>query len=306
MTEDFVFVDHRPLSFGTVDRERYLRLLAPLFDETPDVRWTMVSNHGITDHIACGLIRHSGTTNEGGRFDNPVWGVISERDQLWSRVEAFTTREEAVARFAELTASTSTSAAIARRGDRLSLTPLQVGGRELLRLMEHDESGAVLRSEVFEVDQVDDAFARLEKLFLTELGERGGGWAALVRAVDAMNRRDLEGLRVSMSDDFQLVDHRPLSFGTVDRDEYVESFPPIWEQSDDVRWTVMRAHEVAEHVVLFMRSLHGTTSYGGEFDTLIWNVTVERDGLLARIEDFETEAAARARFTELTADEAFS
>ncbi|MEY2433051.1 MAG: hypothetical protein QOC92_2776, partial [Acidimicrobiaceae bacterium] len=320
MTEDFVFVDHRPLSFGTVDRERYLRLLAPLFDETPDVRWTMVSNHGITDHIACGLIRHSGTTNEGGRFDNPVWGVISERDQLWSRVEAFTTREEAVACFAELAnarsdglnnAATRAVAGapevLALRGDRLALTRTRADSHEIFRLTEVDASGAMTRNESFGVDQLDEAIARLEELFLAGEGAGNAAWATMAVVMAAVNARDLDALRALMTDDLLITDHRPLGWGTIGVDGFIGVHAALYEESDDARWTMIRDLRLSHDTICVQNQTAGTSEHGSDFVMGLVGVVVTRDGRMASMEAFPADdvAAALARFVELTADEPF-
>jgi ketosteroid isomerase-like protein len=315
MTEDFVFADHRALSFGTLDREGYLAVFPPLYEMSLDVRWTMVSDVDVADHAACFVFQIEGTTNEGGRFTVLPWVVALERDGLVAHMEAFTSADEAKRRFGEVLkaesgqtpANAATRAApvphevIAIRGDRLALTQRGLDGRQILDLTEVDEHGALVRSEMFELDQLDEGVALLEERFLTTLGAVGDGWAVLVRLIDAANRRSLDDLHNTMAEDFDIVDHRPLSLGTVDRNVYLSSLQAIFDQSTNTRFTVIRDYGVAKHVVCFYGCVHGTTNDGGLFDNFLWMTTVERDGLMAHMEDFATRDDAMARFAELAA-----
>ncbi len=186
------------------------------------------------------------------------------------------------------------------RGLRLALVQAVFGDSntavEALLMAEADDQGRYQRLDVFDPDQVDEAFARLDERFLE--GEGGGSetWRLFVSAFDAMNTRDVDALRDQIREDFVAIDHRPLGWGELDREEYVGLYPPMFEQSPDVRWRIVADRYLTPQVVVATVAVGGGYGDSGAFDIQFVSVLT-----LARLEIFplEDEAAALARAGEL-------
>jgi class 3 adenylate cyclase/tetratricopeptide (TPR) repeat protein len=192
---------------------------------------------------------------------------------------------------------------VALRGETLCLVQatyrVAAGAIEVLQVIDLDEEGRVAANDVFDPERVDDAIELLDSRFLARHPTGGAAWRAYARTARALNARDFDAVRASLTDHLEVIDNRPLSFGNLDREGYMSLFPPLLERSPDVRWTMVSDLGVTDHTACFLFSVHGTINDGGAFTTLTWLVCSELDGRLASMEAFASREDVMRRFEEL-------
>ncbi len=197
---------------------------------------------------------------------------------------------------------------VATFGDRIELRRfLFAGGAddarvelERLRLTEVDEQG-LLRAILF-FDPEDRAAACVEgfrRFVVREAAET----EAAVDCFDALRRHDWEALRQVLSDDFVMDDHRPLSFGTVDRESWIESNMVQATMAPDYAPEPLHAIAWNRHGVVTLIRNYGTLREGGPFENVFSCVCMTAEGRITRLEPFPAEESAKAvaRLNELRA-----
>lgn len=117
---------------------------------------------------------------------------------------------------------------VAIRGERLAIGMVQlsaVGDRardyvvEQMGVARIDEEGRTDLQIAFDPSDFDAAYAELNARWF-ELGATDESRLA-VAFLEAINEGDFDRLRSFITDDFQYVDHRPVSFGSGGPDEYI-------------------------------------------------------------------------------------
>ena len=219
--------------------------------------------------------------------------------------------------------------ALATLGDSLCLARRVVGGSvpsggnfdgaayemEQLILSELDTAGQLGRSEVFAPDHLGDAVVRLYELYAAQCpdGAERDRAAMTARSVDAFNG-SLDGRRrfaPVFAPDLEFVDHRLLgTWNASGAESMLEQFRSLNEVAED---TVMRWDELLGLVpeAILIRAIHYGTelSGGGAYEReYLLVLAAGSDGRLRHGELFDVgeEAAALARFDELTVDDASS
>jgi class 3 adenylate cyclase/tetratricopeptide (TPR) repeat protein len=197
---------------------------------------------------------------------------------------------------------------VAVRGERLALTwndTRTPAGDDVssFTVVEVDDRGLVTGLVQFDESDVAAAVAELDERFLA--GE-GAPDAAVLRAARALNDvgTDLAALPRLLADDFEVVDHRLVAFGTGDREYFVEA-----ARSNDAVGLAQvhvlnRAVFVRGRAVLAVRREIRGTAIGVDYQ---WDgcdvVLFAEDGRAQRLESYEGEDldAALARLEELGA-----
>ena len=207
------------------------------------------------------------------------------------------------------------SAIIGTLGDRIVVDQLRWFGKpdgdafefERVRLLDVGADG-LLRAVVF-FDPEDRFAASVEALARFAADEAAGsaGLAPLVALFRAHCDRSWESVRECFAPDLILVDHRPLSLGTLDREQWIASIQAGDELADGVALEVFRALAWSEQGLVVAVRRFGTIAGGGgpfEVDALLTAIVV--DGRFQRCELFgEADAeCAVARFAELCAEHA--
>ncbi len=197
---------------------------------------------------------------------------------------------------------------IATFGDRIELRRfLFVGDAdgarvelERLRLTEVDEQG-LLQAILF-FDPEDRAAACLEgfRRFVTR---EAADIKPVVDFIDAVQRHDWEAVREVLSTDCVLDDHRPLSFGTIDREQWIASFVVQVEMAPDFTLEPLHVITCNRHGLVFRIRTYGTLRDGGPFENVMTGVNMTAGGRTTRAEPFPSDdpAKAVARFHELCA-----
>ncbi len=197
-------------------------------------------------------------------------------------------------------------------GDRIVLDRIRWFGKpdgdafefERVRLLEVGADG-LLRAVLF-FDPEDRFAASVEGIARFAAGEAAGSagitpFIAFARALDA---RDWEATRECYAPDLVLVDHRPLSFGTLDREQWIASIQANDELSVGLTWDVFRVLAWNERgFAVGIRRLGTIPDGGGPFENELFTVALTGEGRIARYEIFDDVDAERAaaRFEELCA-----
>jgi ketosteroid isomerase-like protein len=158
----------------------------------------------------------------------------------------------------------------------------------------------VARMEVFAPDAAAAARRRFEELSVAD-GDPLVDVCA--RAIAAMNARDWTMLRELLDENLVLVDHRPVSLGTLTgREAWIDSIRAIREVSPDRHTRIVAVYAAVRDVIVLEDISAGTSSDGGLVEQpTLWLAQV-RDGRATRIEVFTTDRLddALSRFRELT------
>ncbi|HTO07323.1 MAG TPA: nuclear transport factor 2 family protein [Myxococcota bacterium] len=180
---------------------------------------------------------------------------------------------------------------------------------ESLVLVEVDERGRAVRSEVFMPQNLGDAIARLYERYaeLAPDGPERARAAATARSVSALpwrGRLDLERYASSFSPEVRLLDHRTVGAGVVTGAEAVtRAIRTLLELSAELSAQVPRVIGVRPDALLALHVTFGRDLVsGGEFErsaVMLWQFGA--DGRLTRFEQFDLsrEAEARERFLAL-------
>ena len=172
-----------------------------------------------------------------------------------------------------------------------------------LNVAEIDESGRAKSTTSFDEDALDDAIDELNERYLAGEGASRAADLETGRQYSArLNAGDWDGLRPLVTEDFEVVDTRRLSWPTLGLGEFVEAH----ESYDD---------QIAQHT--FQRCVHlrgnaglstsvniGVDAEGGEFEWVFHTLaTFSADHRIERMELFDENdfATALARLDELGA-----
>jgi len=104
LADDFVLVDHRDASFGTVDAEEWIALQRARFQLSQDDFMMATVIHAVASPVIVIRLRTSGDLNDGGAFESLLEGLAVVRGGKLARAELFAAGEvdQAMQRFREL------------------------------------------------------------------------------------------------------------------------------------------------------------------------------------------------------------
>ncbi len=199
---------------------------------------------------------------------------------------------------------------IAIRGDRLVLTIRTWHDPHgfdlpLLALMEFTDAGPMISNIMWDLEDLDTAYAEMDRLYLD--GE-GAPHAEVLdplcyRFIHCYNTRDWAALATPpFGPDTVLVDHRPASYGEMlGIDQLVEYLETMLGLVPDLTVRATEIPAVSATGTVFRMLGNGHTADGGEVEFEVLNCTVIVDGVV-RSETFSGDQldVAIARFTELT------
>jgi class 3 adenylate cyclase len=174
----------------------------------------------------------------------------------------------------------------------------------LLAVTEVDADDRIVATIIFDVDDVEAAWAELLERFERSDEVRALPAAAL-RFARAMAEHDLEACRAALPADFVRDDHRRTGLGLIEGTEaYLAVCEALWELDVVVAFAPLAILMWNRRGVLHMARGSGTFE-GGRFENVFLRLMVFRDDQVARVELFELDDldAARARFDELCPDD---
>jgi len=203
---------------------------------------------------------------------------------------------------------------LATRGERLSLHRNSYGGgagsgapfeiEDFVGVYEVDDTGRIVGIVLFDVDDLDAAYAELDARF--EAGE-GAAHPVVVQVGrafrEALARRDWDAVLATCAPDLVCHNHRVLGWDTLHgAAAWVQLLQATAQLSPDYRPRVDHSR-ICENGVLMYGQLYGTRD-GGAFEIPFVRVNqIAPGGLVLRIDlyDHEKSGAALARFAELAA-----
>ncbi|MEY2567023.1 MAG: hypothetical protein QOE35_1552 [Actinomycetota bacterium] len=201
---------------------------------------------------------------------------------------------------------------LATRGERLELTRVTVSGptgagdgAEFtgLFLLEIDDAGRLIHNGAFDLNQLDEAYADLDRRFREH---ESAPFADTLRLVEASSRaftaRDWAGFERALAPGLEVVEHGDVGFRRRGRDQYVASTRALTDLAPDVGATCVAVPQVSERGAVSIWRFAGTYGDAGPFERTSVLVTIVRGNVITRIETFDGADldSAVARFDELT------
>lgn len=197
---------------------------------------------------------------------------------------------------------------VALRGERLVLSrsSLRRGVPEseemhtdMLSLAEVDAAGRMSAAVLFDLDDIDAAFAELDSRYIAgEAAAHARTWSAIANANEVFNRREMP----PTTPEWINVDHRRggMAFAPGDQTEYIRA---TWDVASHISNYIVVVHRLSDLGAAFTQFVQATTSDGfnGEWRDVVV-LTVDGD-MISRCEVFDEGDldTAVSRFDELSA-----
>ena len=195
---------------------------------------------------------------------------------------------------------------LATRGSRLALfhvTWLADNGSvgpsdgEFLMILEVDDAGGTTGSVAFDPDDVDAAYAELDRRFAAgEAAPYAETWEQFWRRSRAVDTRDWDQLAALLPPDLIIEDHRPIRWGVLhSRDEYLAMFRALGDLAPDVTARLEHVLGLDARGVLAVLRRSGSRE-GGAFEIPVVTVDeVAPDGRVRRLHLYDLEQLDEAR-----------
>jgi class 3 adenylate cyclase len=194
---------------------------------------------------------------------------------------------------------------IATRGERLALTRTNISGGEqrpeafgveLLTIIEIDADSRIAAGVLFDLDDIDAAFAELDARYLGgEAAMYSDTWSVMVRSFAAVNRHELP----EFAPDWVNIDHRQaIAFEPGEMTAYIHA---TLDDAPDIRVYSEAVHRLTNDGYVVTQVAHNTSQQGFEAEWRMINMSTVDGDLINRCELFDEADidAALARFEEL-------
>ena len=190
---------------------------------------------------------------------------------------------------------------IATREDRLALTRVRAVGRDpeaiandVLNIVEVDSDGRIAADVIFDLEDVDAAFAELEARYLAdEAAAHSRTWSVIVETYAAFNRHEFSGR------DFDIMDHRRGAlFTSSNLSAYIRASRDL---TPNLSIHVEAVHRLSNFGAVVTDRAHDTSPEGFDAEWRMIQLLIVEGDRIDRCEIFdETDVdAALARFEEL-------
>ncbi|WNG95526.1 BTAD domain-containing putative transcriptional regulator [Mycobacterium sp. ITM-2016-00318] len=210
---------------------------------------------------------------------------------------------------AKLKAQTIKPVALATRGERLVLSRVHFAiykeelpeyfNTEALRVVELNADNRITAVVIFDLDDLDAAFAELDARYLAgEAAEYKGTWCAVTEAYAAFNRHEL----FATTPDWVNVDHRRgIGFAPGEMVSYLRA---SWDVTPDIIIRIEAVHRLSDLGAVVTHATQGTSQEGFDAEWRVISLLTAKGGLIDRCERFDENDldAALARFDELEAN----
>lgn len=168
---------------------------------------------------------------------------------------------------------------------------------DLLEIIEVNSDNQVSTRFVFDVDDIDAAFAELEARYLAgEAAPYSETWAVVAHGFAALNKRVVPPI----SPDWVNMDHRHgTGFASGDQVAYIEA---SWQDTPDIRIYPTAVHRLNKSGAVVTSSAWGTSSEGFDAEWRAVDILMVEGELATRCEIFDESDldAALAKFDELS------
>jgi hypothetical protein len=198
-----------------------------------------------------------------------------------------------------------TTSVIATRGERLALSRVCVPDRdqrpgafhsELLDVVEIDTAERIVARFLFDVDDIDAAFAKLDARYLAgEAAAHAHTWSVIAEGHAGFNRQEL----AATTPDVVYIDRRPVV--SLEGVELGAAQRAVWDLTPDANAHVEAVHRLSELGAVITQAVTGTSQEGFDAEWRMIAVCMVEGDLLSRYEVFDQADldAALARFEEL-------
>ena len=199
-----------------------------------------------------------------------------------------------------------TSDFIATRGEYLLLSRTRSSGRDQrpdafqtvdLDILEVDAEERVTARIVFDLNDIDAAFAELDARYLAgEAAEYQRTWSAIAGMYASFNRHELP----ATTPDWVTVDHRPVA--TFEFRDASEFFRSTWDITPHVRIYAEAVHRLTSLGAVVTHVVHATSEDGFDAEWRISSIVTVKGDLISGCELFDDADldAALATFEELS------
>jgi len=195
------------------------------------------------------------------------------------------------------------SSIIAIRGERLALAHVRTFNRgllpgevaaEMLGIAEIDADERIAAFVVFDVDDIDAAFAELEARYLAgEASDYAHTWSVIALTTAAFNRHELPEV------DWVTIDHRQLA--PIDASDLPAAIRAIWDVTPDLSTRIEAVHRLSSFGAVVTYTAYGTSIEGFAAEWRMVDLLGVEGDRFSRFEFFDEADldAALARFEEL-------
>jgi hypothetical protein len=195
------------------------------------------------------------------------------------------------------------STIIASRGERLTLERFHASGpdresiqSEALNIVEIDADERIAAVVMFDMDDMDAAFAELDARYLAgEAAPHAHTWLVISQAYAALNGRTLP----ATTPDWTSIDHR--RFGTIEANALTPNLRAWWDLTSEVRIDIEAVHQLTNLGAVVTHLHRATWDEGAEIESSEIIILMVDGDLLSRCEIFDESDldAALARFEEM-------
>ncbi|WP_336584509.1 BTAD domain-containing putative transcriptional regulator [Mycolicibacterium tusciae] len=206
---------------------------------------------------------------------------------------------------ADLGTKNGTSTVVAIRGQRLALVRIRLSGRdhrpdafhtEMLGIVEISADSRMAIRILFDVDDIDAAFAELDARYLAGEGApHARTWSVIAEAYAAFNRREL----AATTPDWVNIDHRRgAAFAPGDFIAYIRA---AWDDSPDTKSHIAAVHRLSKLGAVVTDVTQGISQVGFDAEWREIHLLTVDGEMLSRSELFDEADldTALARFDEL-------
>jgi DNA-binding SARP family transcriptional activator len=207
---------------------------------------------------------------------------------------------------ADIWMTSARSTVVATRGDRLVLfrvaflsqgPPSEAFHAEALTIIEIDDDNRGAANIVFDIDDVDAAFAELDARYLAgEAAAHAHSWSVLAKAYAAINRHELP----PTTPDWVNIDHRPVQ--GVEADDLGAFMRATWDVVPHGRVYIEAVHRLSDFGVVITLAARGTSPLGFDAEWRAINISTVDGDMVSRSEVFDEANldAALAKFDQLS------
>ncbi|MGZ7036323.1 MAG: BTAD domain-containing putative transcriptional regulator, partial [Ilumatobacteraceae bacterium] len=175
-----------------------------------------------------------------------------------------------------------TSSAIATRGERLALSRVRSSvhglppgevSNESLSIVEIDAENRLAAHAVFDVEDIDAAFAELDSWYLTgEAAAHSQAWSVIAGMYAGFNR----GQRPATTPDWVKIDHRSLI--KIEPGDLSDFIGAVWDLTPELKIHMETVHRLNDLGAVVTHTAHGLTREGFDAEwRMIAIVTVDGD-----------------------------
>ncbi len=198
------------------------------------------------------------------------------------------------------------SSFIATRGERLALARVRTWNRgfsadefssEVLGIIEIDTDNRAIALVLFDLDDIDAAFAELEARYIAgEAAPYAHAWSVIARAYAGFNQGQLP----ATTHESVTVDHRgATAFSPGDG---MENLRAAWDLTPDVRIRIEAVHRLSDRGAVFTHTANGTSREGFEAEWRAIDIMMVEGEVIDHGEIFDEADldAALAKFDQLS------